>query len=667
MFTKQLSAIGACPRSGGLNMNRISILAMVILFVMIPQHLFAGEKLLTIIHSNDMHSHFLGASPNIDYSPLTTGEDKTIGGWARIATVIKEVKKERSNPVLVVDAGDFLMGSLFHMLAREQAFELRLLSMMGYDAVTLGNHEFDLKPGGLARILNSARNSGQIPPVVFSNVIFSRESSKDDALEKIFKQGIVKPYLVLERGGLRIGLFGLLGKDAAEVAPFASPVSFEDPIATAQKMVKVLRESEKVDLIICLSHCGLSGNKKRSEDEILAREVNGIDVIISGHTHTKIDAALQINDTIIVQAWEHGNQLGVADVAFNDGHVLLKKYQRVDIDDTIPGDAEISNQIKAFETEINQRVLAEEDLAFREIIAETEFDLFLTTDESNLGNLIADSMRWYVNQNEVGSAGSAAQNMVAVISNGVIRDPIVRGKTGQIAVCDAFRAIPLGIGFDEAETMGYPLITLYVYPSELKKTLEILTSIFPLKGSDYFLQASGARFTYNPNRMLFDRITEIWLGDEETGYQPLDYSESNRTLIRIVADIYNATFLKIIGDFTWHVLDIVPKDRNGNPVDDLKAMRLDADKQKAGIQELKEWKAVLKYIKNFADTDGDGLPNVPAKYRGKLGRNVVDASWNPYKLLKRGTYVTWVAFSALMLGILLFSATGWFIARKIRR
>ena len=648
-------------------MNRISILAMVILFVMIPQHLFAGEKLLTIIHSNDMHSHFLGASPNIDYSPLTTGEDKTIGGWARIATVIKEVKKERSNPVLVVDAGDFLMGSLFHMLAREQAFELRLLSMMGYDAVTLGNHEFDLKPGGLARILTSAMNSGQIPPVVFSNVIFSRESSKDDALEKIFKQGIVKPYLVLEREGLRIGLFGLLGKDAAEVAPFASPVSFEDPIATAQKMVKVLRESEKVDLIICLSHCGLSGNKKRSEDEILAREVNGIDVIISGHTHTKTDAALQINDTIIVQAWEHGNQLGVADVAFNDGQVLLKKYQRVDIDDTIPGDAEISNQIKAFETEINQRVLAEEDLAFREIIAETEFDLFLTTDESNLGNLIADSMRWYVNQNEVGSAGSAAQNMVAVISNGVIRDPIVRGKTGQIAVCDAFRAIPLGIGFDEAETMGYPLITLYVYPSELKKTLEILTSIFPLKGSDYFLQASGARFTYNPNRMLFDRITEIWLGDEETGYRPLDYSESNRTLIRIVADIYNATFLKIIGDFTWHVLDIVPKDRNGNPVDDLKEMRLDADKQKPGIQELKEWKAVLKYIKNFADTDGDGLPNVPAKYRGKLGRNVVDASWNPYKLLKRGTYVTWVAFSALMLGILLFSATGWFIARKIRR
>ena len=82
-------------------------------------------------------------------------------------------------------------------------------------------------------------------------------------------------------------------------------------------------------------------------------------------------------------------------------------------------------------------------------------------------------------------------------------------------------------------------------------------------------------------------------------------------------------------------------------------MRLDADKHKPGIQELKEWKAVMAYIKSFPDTDGNGLPNVPDTYQGKLGRNVVEASWNPYKLLKRGTYVTWLAFSALLVGILL--------------
>ncbi len=646
-------------------MRRLLTFLAPFLLIMISQQIVAAEKTLTIIHSNDLHSHFLGAPPNIAYTPFITGDDETIGGLARIATVIKTVKENRKNPVLILDAGDFMMGSLFHMLSREHSFELRLLSMMGYDAATLGNHEFDLKPDGLARILRTAHSYGQIPPLVLSNAVFSQESSKDDSLEKIFTRGIVKPYLMLEKAGLRIGIFGLMGKDAAEVAPFSSPVTFDDPIATAQKIVKTLRETEKADMVICLSHSGLSENKKRSEDEILAREVNGIDIIISGHTHTKIEKALLVNDTIIVQAWEYGKQLGVIDIAYNDGQVFLKNYKLVEIDDKIKGDAEVSEQIEAFKADINRQVLAEEGLTFRKIIAETDFDLYLKTEESNLGNLIADSIQRYINKNDYNPADPVTKVVVSIISNGVIRDPIVKGKTGQIAVCDVFRAIPLGIGFDDAETMGYPLITIYIYPSELKKALEVLTSVYPLKGSDYFLQVSGVQFIYNPRRMIFDRITEIRIGDEKNGYRLLDYSESNRNLLRIGADIYNATFLKVIGNFTWHVLDIVPKDRDGNPIDDLKTMRLDSDKQKPGIQELKEWKAVMEYIKSFPDTDGDGLPNVPDKYRNKLGRNVIEASLNPYKLLKRGTYVTWLAFSVLLLGILLILTTAWFIIKKI--
>ncbi len=646
-------------------MKRLLTFLASFLLIMISQQIVAAEKTLTIIHSNDLHSHFLGAPPNIAYTPFITGDDETIGGLARIATVIKTVKENRKNPVLVLDAGDFMMGSLFHMLSREHSFELRLLSMMGYDAATLGNHEFDLKPDGLARILRTAHSYGQIPPLVLSNAVFSQESSKDDSLEKIFTRGIVKPYHMLEKAGLRIGIFGLMGKDAAEVAPFSSPVTFDDPIATAQKIVKTLRETEKADMVICLSHSGLSENKKRSEDEILAREVNGIDIIISGHTHTKIKEALLVNDTIIVQAWEYGKQLGVIDIAYNDGQVFLKNYKLVEIDDKIKGDAEVSGQIEAFKADINRQVLAEEGLTFRKIIAETDFDLYLKTEESNLGNLIADSIQWYINKNDYNPADPATKVVVSIISNGVIRDPIVKGKTGQIAVCDVFRAIPLGIGFNDAETMGYPLITIYIYPSELKKALEVLTSVYPLKGSDYFLQVSGVQFIYNPRRMIFDRVTEIRIGDEKNGYQLLDYSESNRNLLRIGADIYNATFLKVIGNFTWHVLDIVPKNRDGNPIDDLKTMRLDSDKQKPGIQELKEWKAVMEYIKSFPDTDGDGLPNVPDKYRNKLGRNVIEASLNPYKLLKRGTYVTWLAFFVLLLGILLILTTAWFIIKKI--
>lgn len=645
-------------------MKMLRCAIMLFLLITAAQTLSAGEKAFTIIHSNDLHSHLLGFSPNIDYTPHQTGDDETIGGWARVATVIKEVKRNRENPVLVLDAGDFLMGSLFHLLSREEAFELRLMKIMGYDVTTLGNHEFDLMPRGLARILTAAYRRGQIPAIVHSNAVFSEESERDDSLEEVFGKGIVRPYMVLEKEDIRIGFFGIMGKDAAEVSPFASPVRFEDPVPAAKRMVRDLREREKVDIVICLSHSGLWEDKDRSEDEILAKEVKGIDIIISGHTHTKTDAALQVNNTIIVQAWEYGKHLGVLDIVYKDGTVSLRNYQIIEIDDSIEADAQILGLIDSFEALINQKVLAREGLSFRKTIAQTDFDLEIETDECNLGNLIADSIRWYINKHDYEPGDPVTRVAVSVISNGLIRDDIVRGKTGKVAVCDVFRAIPLGIGMDD--TMGYPLITFYLYPSEVKKGIEILTSIYPIKGTDYFLQISGARFTYNPNRMIFDRVTEIWIGNEEEGYSPLDYSKSNKTLLRIAADIYNATFLKIVGNFTWHILDIVPKDRNGNPIKDLKTARVDADKRKPGIQELKEWMGVMEYIRSFTDTTGDGIPDIPEKYKGKLGRNVVEASWNPYELLRRGTYVTWIGFLIFLIVLSLFVLVLRFVLKKMR-
>jgi 5'-nucleotidase/UDP-sugar diphosphatase len=113
----------------------------------------AEPRRVTIIHTNDLHSHLQGFAPEGDYTPLVSGNDATVGGIARIAALIRRVRADRANPVLAIDAGDFLMGSLFHMVSREEAVELRLMKAIGYDAVGLGNHEFDLEPDGLARIL----------------------------------------------------------------------------------------------------------------------------------------------------------------------------------------------------------------------------------------------------------------------------------------------------------------------------------------------------------------------------------------------------------------------------------------------------------------------------------------------------------------------------------
>ncbi|MDH7553654.1 MAG: bifunctional UDP-sugar hydrolase/5'-nucleotidase [Spirochaetota bacterium] len=651
-------------------MKKYIVLCCSIILCAMP--LFAQD--FTIIQTTDLHSHFLGFSPNIDYTPNTINDDATIGGFARIATVINNIKKSRKNPVLLLDSGDFLMGSVFHLLCREEAFELRLMKKMGYDVITLGNHEFDLYPDGLARIIRAAQKYNALPAIVASNIVFSADSKDDDSLEKVFEDELVKPYTVMTKGKLKIGFFGLIGKDAAEVSPFAHPVTFADQVQTAKQMVDILRNKEKVDVVICISHSGIRKYQDkdeieagRSEDVQLAKEVKGIDVIISGHTHVKIKQPIIVGKTIITQSYEYGKQVAVLDLSLSKDGVVLKNYTYVDINDSIKGDPAITALINQFVQRINQQVLSPLKLTCDSVLAKTKFDLVIKEEETNLGNLIADSIRWYVNSVDFDPKDPDSRVAIGVISNGVIRDNIVVGKTGKVVLSDAFATIPLGIGMDEKKTMGYPLITCYVYASEIKKALEILTSIYPLKGNDYFIQVSGVKFTYNPKRMLFDRVTEIWIGDEQNGYVPLDYSDNNKKLYRIAADIYNATFLKIIGNFTWHILDIVPKWRDGKPIEKLTEARVDADKRKPGIQEAKEWIGVIEYIRSFKDEDGDGTPDIPAMYQGKLGRIVVEASLNPYHLLKRGTKVTWIGFIIFLIVVAIVTVVVVVVIKRFKR
>ncbi len=640
-----------------------------------PMRVLGEERLLTILHTNDLHSHLLGFAPNIDYTPLKTRDDATVGGWARIAATIKSGKAKRTNPTLVLDAGDFLMGSLFHMVAREEGLELRLLKEMGYDAVTLGNHEFDLMPSGLAKMIVSARRRGGMPEIVFSNAIFDRQNTEDDALEEVFKQGLVKPYIIKEMARIRIGIYGILGKDAAEVSPFAAPVKFRDPIDTSREMVKTLREKEKVDMIVCLSHGGIEQKKSLSEDERLATEVPGIDVIVSGHTHTTLKTPLIVNGTIIVQAGAFGKHVGVLDVAYEKGKTKLKTYQLVDIDDTILGDEKIQKRIESYIGIVNEKFLKDFHASFYEVIARTEFDLRLREDECNLGNLVTDAIRWAINRIDYDKNDPTTKVVVALESNGVIRDDLLKGKTGRITVCDLFRTVPLGVSRGEG-TMGYPLVTCYLYAHEIKKILEVSTSIYPKKGSRFFLQVSGLKFKYNPHRMIFDRVTDIRMGSDEEGYQPLDYSESNKTLYRVAANLYNATFLKFVGRFTYGILEIVPKDRQGNPIvtksikgspfDLLLPLRVDTDKEKPGVQELKEWVGLMEYVKSFPNKNGDGIPEIPEKYSGKLGRIIKEPTWNPVALLSRGNYLTGIAFG-MVVGLFLIVGVGIYLsAIKIR-
>jgi 5'-nucleotidase/UDP-sugar diphosphatase len=632
--------------------TNIPYLIILVCFAFLSSSALAEERPLTIIHTNDLHSHLLGHSPNKDYSPRELGNDQTLGGWARIATVIGSERGKRNNPVLVLDAGDFLMGTLFHLVSREEAIELGLMKEMGYDATTLGNHEFDFRPDGLARILNTAARKGKIPLVLCANAIFSEEDERDDSLKEVFDRGIVRPFAVLVRDGIRVGLFGLIGQDAVEKAPFASPLKFEDYRLSARRMVKRLKEKEKVDLIICLSHSGLDPDKARSEDEVLAGEVPGIDIIVSGHTHTKLLEPIVVDPTgtIIVQAWAYGRHVGVLDLAVGDGGVRLKDYRAIEVNDTIMGDAEIDDAIGSYIELINQKVLKEHNLTFQQTIAETDFDLTIGARESNLGNMVADALRWYLNRLEDGRSERAG---VTMQSNGLI------------SVSDLFRVNPLGIGMDG--TPGYPLVSSYLYASEIKKLLEVPATIAPLKSDDYFLHFSGIKVKYNPYRMPFDRVTEISIEDENGGFRPLDFSASNKELYRVTSNLYNASFIKIIGSLTYNILNITPKDKNGNPLTELAEALVDADKELPGLQELKDWRALMEYVRSFDDPDGDGVPKIPERYRGNEGRMVRAPSLKPYDLLAGGNYLTWIAFGTLIGALALIIYVGRVGVKKVSR
>jgi 5'-nucleotidase len=620
---------------------------------------------LAIVHTNDLHSHLLGFGPELDFSPATVGDDETVGGLARIATVIQQVRETRGERVFVLDAGDFLMGSLFHTVSREEAGELRLLGSLGYDGVTLGNHEFDLKPQGLAAILRAAKARGPAPPILAANVLFDPQDPADDELEKAFQEYGVQPYRMVQRGGLRVGIFGLMGKRAAEVAPFARPVKFRDIQETARDVVRLLREKEKADLVICLSHSGLSEAGK-GEDAELARKVPGIDVIVSGHTHTLLREPLRVGSTWIVQAGSYGRHVGILELEVNGGGNRMSSYRLVAVDDRIPGDPEIQARVDALKDLVEERFLRTRGLAFAKPVAKVSFPLTEKPwGESTLGNLASDAVRWSIDRAEHRQEDPMSRTRVAVVSNGVLRDPLLPGKQGILAVSDLFRVLPLGFGPDGE--MGYPLLGMYFTGAEIRKALEVLTSVAPLKGTDYVIQLSGVRFAYNPNRVPFDRVTDVWIQDAGGGYTPLDTSSGNPTLYKVGANLYNATFLKIIGRFTYNILDIVPKDRTGRPIAELTQALVDRDPAAPGVQELKEWEALVAFVGQFPDRDGDGLPEIPDSYKSVQGRILSQPTWNPFQWFRGARGVTFAALGAVLLVLGLLMLLGWGCARVMRK
>lgn len=568
-----------------------------------------SEKRITILHTNDLHSHLDGIAPESAYSPLSVNDDKTIGGFSRIASIIKTVKERNSGITLVVDDGDFLMGTLFQSLEVNTGFQLRLMKIMGYDVACLGNHEFDYGPGKLASIINSGADQGEIPPLLLSNAVFSEKEEADNTLESLLSRNIIARKLILTRGGLKFGFFSLMGKVADDNAALAPPVTFSKQIPLARKMVKEL-ESENCDIIICLSHSGVENDGKggwEGEDVDLAEKVKGIDIIISGHTHTKLEKPIIVKGIPIVQAGEYGQFVGELSLIYSNGKLRIDNFTLIPVDDKIMGISVIQELIDNQKHRINTEILKPNGMDYFLPVVETDFLLECNEmgdiEGSNLGPMVADAIYNYINNNY--SEGTDI-SMVAV---GVIRDKIVPGKH---TAADIFRIMSMGSGNDLIP--GYPLSRIYVTGRELKNILEILQVAYKSTHGNYCYY-SGLKVNYDPDKGLLKKIKKVEIISPDGKSENVDFSKKNNTLYSMTANSYMLEFIGVIKKMSYGLINVVPKDSQGNKLTSMKSAITDIDSKKVGIQEGREWLALLEMFRRMKDANGNGLPEIDVKYK----------------------------------------------------
>jgi|GEM_PF-777976 len=451
---------------------------------------------LTVMHTNDTHAHL---------------DDSKAGAIiARRATAVKQVRAEAPNNLLL-DAGDVFSGTLYFTQYQGQA-DLEFMNTLGYDAMGLGNHEFDKGPRGLAKFLIGGYAEGyKTPPafpVVNSNFDFSAEPALSGLAKTIVGEETagslgeaIYPAVILDVNGEKVGLIGLTTEDTDEISSPGEQIKINDAIASASAAVDML-EGKGIDKIIAISHLGWD------KDLALAQQVEGLDVVVGGHTHTKpaeyptvVDA--RNTPTLVVQAGEYGNYLGCLDVSFEDG--LAKEWNGHLLD--VKAKDEQGNYVYAEDQAVKDRLAVysaplEEFkntvVGSAQVVLDGEKNN-VRTKETNLGNLIADAM--------LEKASGLTGANLAITNSGGIRASI---DQGDITLGEILTVMPFGNTLTVLELTGRQVVD----------ALENGVSQVESKAGR-FPQVAGLKFTWNPAQPANSRVTQVEV-KTANDYQPID-------------------------------------------------------------------------------------------------------------------------------------------------
>nr|WP_249661211.1 5'-nucleotidase C-terminal domain-containing protein [Lysinibacillus fusiformis] len=443
------------------------------------------------MHSNDTHAN--------------------LANIARKVTAVKEVRAKKPN-ALLLDAGDVFSGTLYFNEFKGQA-DLAFMNLMKYDVMTFGNHEFDLgaTPEGHQALVDFIKGSQF--PFVSSNVDFSKDTKFTglftDLISSEPQNGKIYNGIIKEVNGEKVGIFGLT---TAETKDISSPgsIAFEDYITEAKKAVKAF-EDKGVNKIIAITHIGYDDNSAYDNDQILAKSVEGIDVIVGGHSHTQLDKPVVVDKniagqakdtTLIVQAYQYNDYLGTLDVTFNNkGVVVAHNGALLKVADYVE-DAQALATLKPFKDKV-------EELSNTETGASASIALdnprtggdntkpSVRKNETPLGNLITDGMLKKAKQynNDV---------IMALQNGGGIRAGI---NQGPITVGEVITVLPF----------GNTLATMSLTGKELKEALEVSVGQYPAENGG-FLHVSGAKVEFDSSKAKGQRIVKVSYMDGQGKY-----------------------------------------------------------------------------------------------------------------------------------------------------
>jgi len=473
-----------------------------------------GDFTVTLLHTNDVHARIMqfdkyGGSCSDD----AAAEGKCFGGVARRATKIAEIRAEGGN-ILLVDAGDQFMGTLFYTQYKGEEAQ-RFMNGMAYDAMAVGNHEFDDGPGTLGSFIRGANF-----PVLSANINADNEPQL---------AGLIKPYVVLDVGGQQIGIIGCTVEDTAILSSPGPNVVFNPIEASVASAVSEL-EAMGINKIILLSHAGFG------RDKDVAAAVDGVDVIVGGHTHTYLSNTSEkaegpyptvVNSpngdpVLIVTAEALGKYLGRLDVTFDaNGLPTAWQGEPILLDASVAEDADILAEVNSLYAPLEALQNQLVGSASVDINGERSTCRF---EECNMGNLITDAIIW---------ATAAEGTQIAFQNGGGIRASI---SAGDVSLGNVLEVLPFGNTIATFELKGeYVWAALENGVSRAENPEN--------EGTGRFAQVAGLRFTWNPNQPAGSRVISADVKNADGTYSPLDmnamYKVAANNFIRTGGDDYS--------------------------------------------------------------------------------------------------------------------------------